>query len=128
MGEERLVEVAYAVNIREEIVRGKLKLGKEDFKSLYELVDQAMLSVYGLGLKDADLVKRLSEVLGPENARRYVDAMNKLYGKATGARRTPVVLSWHRTVLKYARESDEVLSKIGVSLMKVEVLEKIARR
>ncbi|WP_048163038.1 DUF4350 domain-containing protein [Thermogladius calderae] len=128
MGEERLVEVAYAANIREEIVRGKLKLGKEDFKSLYELVDQVMLSVYGLGLKDADLVKRLSEVTGPEKARRYVDAMNKLYGKATGARRTPIVLSWHRTVLKYARESDEVLSKIGVSLMRVEVLEKIARR
>ena len=127
MSEEKLVEVAYAENILEEIEKGKLKLGREDFKSLYEIVDSVMQSVYGLSLRDEELERRLSLLLGDEKARRYLESMNKLYDKAVGLRRTPIVLSWSRVVAKYVRESEEVLLKVGASLLRVEVLEKLAR-
>jgi hypothetical protein len=127
MSEEKLVEVAYAENILEEIEKGKLKLGREDFKSLYEIVDSVMRDVYGLSLRDEELERRLSLLLGDEKARRYLESMNKLYDKAVGLRRTPIVLSWSRVVAKYVRESEEVLSKVGASLLRVEVLEKLAR-
>jgi hypothetical protein len=86
-----------------------------------------MQSVYGLRLRDEELERRLSLLLGDEKARRYLESMNKLYDKAVGLRRTPIVLSWSRVVTKYVRESEEVLSKVGVSLMRVEIVEKLAR-
>ena len=127
MSEEKLVEVAYAGNILKEIEKGKLKLGREDFKSLYEIVDSVMRDVYGLSLRDKELERRLSLLLGDEKARRYLKSMNKLYDKAVGLSRTPIVLSWSRVVTKYIRDSEEVLSKVGASLMRVEVVEKLAR-
>ncbi|WP_440059143.1 hypothetical protein ACSU1N_04980 [Thermogladius sp. 4427co] len=120
-------EVGYARDIRDAILSGRLKLSSEDFKKLYEIVDNIMLSTYGRSLRDPTLERILSAVVESRRARKYLNSMNRLYSRSTGASMWPIVLSWNRTTRKYLRETEEILSRIGYSLLKMEVLTKITR-
>lgn len=128
LSETREVEVYLTGELVSEVARGKYKLTKQDFISLCEIVDTCLRYSIGCSLFEEAAVTTLSKYVGAELARKYVEEMNKLYQKALGKRRLPIVFSWHRTTVKYIKKSNEVLSSIGVSLEAEKGYEYIAMR
>lgn len=110
------VELFVSADLLNAISKGKYKLARSDFVSLYEIVDTYLKYALGQGLLEEGIVDLLSKYVKREKALKYVRNMNKLYYKAKGKRRLPLVLSWHRTVEKYLKLSEEILKTIGFSL------------
>jgi len=124
------VRVIVDTPVRKGIIGKKLKLGKEDFVALYELVDSVLKKTIGKGLKEPEIVRVLSSISGIDTrkAEKYVRDMNALYTKATRGGLRPLILSWNRKVKSLIRESDEILSKLGAALTKGEGVEKVLRK
>lgn len=113
--EQREVEVYLTGELRDTVMRDKVSLDKEDFTNLFELVDSVVRLTYGIGLCDPDAVKMIP--IG-DSGSRYVRDMCRLYDKASGRKRLPIVLSWNRTTRKMIKRSDEFLKSMGQSLTK----------
>ena len=113
--EQREVEVYLTGELRDTVMRGRVSLDKGDFTKLFELVDSVVRLTYGVGLCDPDAAKVLP--VG-DSGSRYVRDMCRLYDKASGRRRLPIVLSWNRTTRRMIRRSDEFLKSMGQSLTK----------
>lgn len=109
-------EYFVTADIRNAIIGGKIKLGKDDFIKLYNMVDAVLKSIMGIGLGDQKAVDILKGVLGDREAIKFVKDMNKLYLKALGKKRLPIVFSWGRIVEKRLRVCENMLKALGVSL------------
>jgi len=124
------VQVMVDTPVRREIIGKKLKLGKNDFAALYELVDSVLKKSVGKGLRDPGITQVLSSISGIDVRRveKYVRDMNRLYVKATRGGLRPLVLSWNRKVRSLIRESDDLLSRLGAALTRGEGVEKALRK
>ncbi|MEM2004822.1 MAG: hypothetical protein QW705_03415 [Zestosphaera sp.] len=123
--EQKEVELYLTGELRDTVMRGKVSLDKGDFTKLFELVDSAVRLTYGVGLCETDAVKVLP--VG-DSGGRYVRDMCRLYAKASGRRRLPIVLSWNRTTKKMIRRSEEFLKTMGQSLTKERGVEYVLLR
>ncbi len=123
------VDVIVDTPVRRGIVEGKIKLTKEDFLPLYELVDSALRRSFGFGLGDPAAIPRLAQATGLDEdfLRRYVDRMNSLSLKLRKRKFFPIVLSWNRTMKKLINDSNELLSRLGASLYEKKVEELLRR-
>lgn len=119
------VDVIIDTPVRRSIVEGKIKLTKDDFLPLYELVDSVLRRSLGFGLGDPAAIPRLAHATGlsEDFLRKYVDKMNSLSFKLRKKKLFPVVLSWNRTMKKLISDSNELLSKLGASLYEKKVEE-----
>lgn len=126
--ETREVEVFTTADVISSVISGKYKLTKKDFISLYEIVNYYLKYACGCSLDEASSADVLSRYVGTGKASHYVKNMNKLYMKATGRRKLPIVFSWGRVVKRYVKESEEVLRSIGYSLEAEKGYEYIAMR
>lgn len=111
--EQKEIESYITGSIREAIVRGKIKLTKNDFITLFTIVNNVTKILYGMDLCSDGLINVVPRV---ENVNRYVMDMCKLYRKATKGGFTPVVISWNRTTFKMLRRSEEFLKLVGQSI------------
>ncbi|MEM3980199.1 MAG: hypothetical protein QXF79_02960 [Ignisphaera sp.] len=125
IGEQKEVEIYLTEELRDSVIRGRISLDKQDFISLFELVDSAVRLTYGVGLCDPDAHKVLQ--LG-RDADRYARDMCRLYAKASGRKRLPIVLSWNRTTKKMIKRSEEFLKTMGYSLAKEKGVEYLLLR
>ncbi|MDK6028812.1 hypothetical protein QPL79_05495 [Ignisphaera sp. 4213-co] len=113
LDEQREVEVFATGDVREAILKGKIKLGKQDFLNLFTIVNTVTQLVYGVELCNP----RLFELIpSREYVKRYVNRMCKLRKKASEGGFLPIVFSWSRTTAKMVRESEEFLSLLGQSI------------
>lgn len=111
--EQREIESFATGDVREAILRGKIRLAKQDFITLFSLVNTVTQTIYGFGLCDERL---LSVVPRKETIEKYLNKMCRLYEKALGRGFLPIVLSWNRTTMRMIRESEEFLSMLGQSI------------
>ncbi len=118
---ERVVSRDYftLADLREEILAGRVGLGKEDFITLYEIVNEVFKDVVGVPLSDERLINVLtSRGLDPVKARRFWKRMNGAYSKARKRFGFSPVIMWGRLVKKSIAECEEVLNAVGTSLLK----------
>lgn len=117
MDEVREVEHLVTGDIINAITKGKYRLERKDFISLYEIVDNTLNYALGCSLSDPGVLNILARYIGEEPARRYVRNMTRLYMKATGRSRLPLVISWSRVVKKHIEESEKIFNSIGLTLL-----------
>ncbi|MEM2444354.1 MAG: hypothetical protein QXK56_03830 [Sulfolobales archaeon] len=123
--EQREVELYLTGELRDTVLKGRVSLDKGDFTKLFELVDSVVRLTYGVGLCDPDASKVLPQLQSDSN---YARDMCRLYAKASGRRRLPIVLSWNRTTKKMIERSDEFLKAMGQSLTKERGVEYVLLR
>ncbi|MGC8983048.1 MAG: hypothetical protein ACP5KA_04765 [Desulfurococcaceae archaeon] len=130
--EQKELEAYLTADLISAIASGRYRFDREDFASLYEIVDTHLRHSCRVGLEDPDgLVRVLSGRVEPGKLgkyRKYAEKMNKLYQKALGRKRLPLILSWHRTTKKFMKISEEVLSAVGASLAEERGYEYIAMK
>lgn len=126
MAEQSETEVFIAADLRSSIERGTVKLGPKDFVNLYSMVDAITTSILGVGLGDESFPKILGGYVGEERAASYWSFMNRIYRRASGASRTPIVVLWGRTTRRALKWSEEVLSALGASLEEGVGIERLA--
>lgn len=106
-------------DLREKILAGRVSLGKEDFITLYEIVNEVFKDVVGVPLSDERLINVLtSRGLDPVKARKFWKRMNGTYSKARKRFGFPPIIMWGRLVKKRIAECEEVLNAVGTSLLK----------
>ncbi|MEM0026469.1 MAG: hypothetical protein QXT53_00850 [Ignisphaera sp.] len=111
--EQREIESFVTGDLRDAILRGKIRLSKQDFITLFSIVDTVTQTVYGLELCD----ERLLNVIPKRDvAEKYLNRMCRLYKKALGRSFLPLVLSWNKTIARMIRESEEFLSMLGQTI------------
>ena len=118
---ERVISKDYftLADLREEILAGRVSLGKEDFMTLYEIVNEVFKDVVGVPLSDEKLINVLtSRGLDSVKARRFWKRMNSTYSKARKRFGLPPIIMWGRLVKKSIAECEEVLNAVGTSLLK----------
>ncbi|PUA33685.1 MAG: hypothetical protein B7O98_04535 [Zestosphaera tikiterensis] len=114
--EQSEVELFATSDIRNAVLAGRVKLGKEDFIKLYDMVNSVLVGVAGVELSDEKALQLLSKAVGAEASLKYFKEMNKLYVKVKKRKLLPIVLSWDRRVRKLITQSEEVLKALGTSL------------
>ena len=106
-------------NLVDEVISGRIKLGKQDFIELYEIIDEILRSSVGVPLNSKEAVSVLvSRGVDPEKARNFWSSMNKTYLKAKKRFGFPPVIMWGRKVRRSVIECEEVLNTLGTSLFK----------
>lgn len=125
ISEQKEVEIYLTGELRDSVMRGRISLDKQDFARLYELVDSAVRLTYGVGLCDPEVHKMIP--LG-KDLDRYVRDMCRLYAKALGRKRLPIVFSWNRTTKKMIKRSNDFLKAMGHSLAKEKGVEYVLLR
>lgn len=100
------------------------ELRKEDFISLYNMINLAISSSTGLALNSKDLAPVLaSRGIDKAKAEDFVKYMNKYYMKATGRSWWPPIVLWGRVTRRAIAMSEEILNKLGYSIMEVRGFE-----
>ncbi|MEM2039482.1 MAG: hypothetical protein QXN79_03185 [Zestosphaera sp.] len=106
-------------NLADEVISGKITLGKQDFIELYEIVDEIFRNSVGVPLNSGEVVSILvSRGVDPEKARDFWSSINRTYLKAKKKLAFPPVLMWGRKVRKSIIECEEILNVLGTSLLK----------
>jgi hypothetical protein len=105
------------------------KITKQDFITLYNMVNSTIKNLTGSSLEDPQLPQVL-ETLGInlEEAVRFKDFMVKYYRRATGRTIWPPVVLWGRVTRKAILLSEEILEPLGVSMTTPSRLELIIER
>jgi hypothetical protein len=118
---EKIISKDYftLADLREKILAERVSLGKEDFITLYEIVNEVFKDVVGVPLSDERLINVLtSRGLDPVKARKFWKGMNGTYSKARKRFGFPPIIMWGRLVKKRIAECEEVLNSVGTSLLK----------
>lgn len=126
MAEQPEADIFIAADLRSSIERGTIKLGPKDFVNLYNMVSMIAASILGVGLDDESFPKLLGRYVSEERAVSYWRFMNRIYRRASGASRTPVVVLWGRITRRALSWSEEILSALGASLGEEVGIEKLA--
>lgn len=106
-------------NLVDEVISGKIKLGKQDFIELYEVVDEIFRSSVGVPLNSKEAISVLvSRGVDPRKAGSFWSSMNKTYLKAKKRFGFPPIIMWGRKVRRSIIECEEVLNTLGTSLFK----------
>lgn len=100
------------------------QLRKEDFISLYNMINMIISSSTGSTLHSSDVVPLLvSRGIEKEKAESFVRYMNKYYARAIGKSWWPPIVLWGRTTRKAISMSEEVMNALGYSIMDVRGFE-----
>ncbi len=112
------IDVIVDTQIRRALLNKKIKLTKNDFIALYEVMDQVIGKTVGVKMNEIDNVIKIFIANGIDEkvARQYVNDMNRLYIKITKKKIRPIVLSWNRKISKMIKLSEMVLNKFGSTL------------
>jgi len=90
------------------------KLSAQDYISVYIALDNLIQLVWGLRLEDPRVLDNLTVLLGDrEKASKMLQWIRRLYLKASGRSRLPLVLSWSRAVKKLVEIVEEISDKIS---------------
>lgn len=104
-------------------------LTREDFITLYNLVDTTLKTVVGVSLEDPQLPTVLQSIgLDRDAVEKYRNYMVKYYRRATGRSIWPPIVLWGRVTRKAIVMSESILSPLGASLMTLSRLERIEER
>ena len=105
------------------------KITKQDFITLYNMVNSTIKNLTGSSLEDPQLPQVL-EMLGINlvEAVRFKDFMVKYYRRATGRTIWPPVVLWGRVTRKAILLSEKILEPLGVSMTTPSRLELIIER
>ena len=118
LGEVSEVEYFVTADIRNAIMRGAISLDKYDFIRLFTIVDTILKAVYGCSLCSSEAEVYIAKALNSyRDSKRFVERMCRLYRKASRGGILPIVLSWHRVVMRSIKDCERVLKALGVSLM-----------
>lgn len=123
--EQKEIESFVTGDLRDAILRGRIKLSKQDFVTLFSIVNTVTQTLYGIELCDEKL---LSVVPKRDVAEKYLSRMCRLYKKALGRSFLPIVFSWNRTTARMIRESEEFLSLLGQTISGEKGVEYILMR
>ncbi|ADV64660.1 hypothetical protein [Desulfurococcus mucosus] len=109
-------DISVFESTRGKIIRGKERLGKRDFLNVYWLADQVSSIVLGVKLSDPGFVERAAGFMGRDEAASYWDYMNKLYRKAAGVSRRPLIVRWHRETSRAYGMTEKMITALSKSL------------
>lgn len=106
-------------SLANEVISGRVSLGKQDFIELYEIVDEILKSSVGAPLNSKEVVNILvSRGVDPKKAKKFWSSMNKTYSKAKKKFGFPPILMWGRKVKKSIVICEEILNVLGTSLLR----------
>jgi hypothetical protein len=106
-------EVGVFKEIKRGVIRGKVKLGREDFVDIYRVLDDLSLMVWGVHFNDSRALEELSKLLGDyKRARKTWLRAIKVYNKVLGRRPLPIVISWRREIERLIDLTDELVAKL----------------
>lgn len=110
-------EVGVFAELKKSILRTKVKLSKQDFIAICQTLD-VMLTLYsGYSLWSDNALNILSDLLGDrEKAYRELKWIYRLYRKAFGESRLPLIVLWGRATKRLVSIVDEVGKRIGEKL------------
>lgn len=112
------IDVIVDTQIRRSLLGKKIKLTKNDFIALYEVMDQVITKTVGVKMSEHDNMVKVLVANGIDEkvAKRYVNDMNKLYIKITKKKFRPIIFSWNRKISEMIKLSETVLNKFGSTL------------
>ncbi|MEM2021974.1 MAG: hypothetical protein QXP80_07100 [Zestosphaera sp.] len=117
--EVKSMEYFTAAALRDQIIEGKVSLGKQDFIELYEIIDKILKDSLGVTLSDGKVVDILTaRGVDAVKARKFWSSMNRTYLKARKRFSFPPVVMWGRRVEKSVEACEEILNVLGTSLLK----------
>ena len=104
------IDVIVDTQIRRTLLGKKIKLAKNDFIALYEVMDQVISKTVGVKMNEHDNMVKILIANGVEEkvAKQYVNDMNRLYIKITKKKFRPIIFSWNRKVSKMIKLSEIV--------------------
>jgi hypothetical protein len=106
-------EIGVFKEIKRGVIRGKVKLGREDFIDIYRVLDDLSLMVWGVHFNDSRALEELSKLLGDyKRARKIWLRAIKVYNKALERKPFPVVVSWRREIERLIDLTDELIAKL----------------
>jgi hypothetical protein len=106
-------EIGVFKEIKRGVIRGKVRLGKEDFIDIYRVLDDLSLMVWGVHFNDSRALEELSRLLGDyKRARKIWLRAIKVYNKALERKPFPVVVSWRREIERLIDLTDELIAKL----------------
>lgn len=112
------VDVIVDTQIRRTLLGKKIKVSKNDFIALYEVMDQVIMKTVGVGISEPDAIRMLiTHGIEEKMAKKYVNDMNKLYMKITKRKFRPIVISWNKKITEMIKLSEKVLNTFGSTLI-----------
>ncbi|MFN3268584.1 MAG: hypothetical protein ACK416_04925, partial [Zestosphaera sp.] len=117
--EVKSIDYFTTATLRDQVIKGKVSLSKQDFIELYEVVNEIFRNSLGIPLSDGRVVSILvARGVDAMRAREFWSSMNKTYLKARKKFSFPPVLMWSRKVRKSVEDCEEILNVLGTSLLK----------
>ncbi|MEO3993237.1 MAG: hypothetical protein QN229_02860 [Desulfurococcaceae archaeon TW002] len=117
--EVKNIEYFTTATLRDQIIKDKVSLSKQDFIELYEVVNEIFRNSLGVSLSDGRVVSILvARGVDDVKARKFWSSMNKTYLKARKKFSFPPTLMWGRKVKKSVKDCEEILNVLGTSLLK----------
>jgi hypothetical protein len=112
------VDVIVDTQIRRTLLGKKIKVSKNDFIALYEVMDQVIMKTVGVRISEPDAIRMLiTHGIEEKMAKKYVNDMNKLYMKITKRKFRPIVISWNKKITEMIKLSEKVLNTFGSTLI-----------
>jgi hypothetical protein len=106
-------EVGVFKEIKRGVIRGEVRLGREDFVDIYRVLDDLSLMVWGVHFNDSRALEELSKLLGDyKRARKIWLRAIKVYNKALERKPFPIVVSWRREIERLIDLTDELIAKL----------------
>jgi hypothetical protein len=106
-------EVGVFKEIKRGVIRGEVRLGREDFIDIYRVLDDLSLMVWGVHFNDSRALEELSKLLGDyKRARKIWLRAIKVYNKALERKPFPIVVSWRREIERLIDLTDELIAKL----------------
>lgn len=111
--EQREEEIGIFAELRKDVFTRKIKPTARDYISVYSVLDEVAQLLWSARFEDPVSLEKLGELLGDrERAVKTWTWSVKLYMKASGRRRLPIVLFWGRAVEKLVEFTSEFLEKL----------------
>jgi hypothetical protein len=114
---------------RRHLVSHGAKLTKQDFITLYDMVNTILRSTTGSTLEDPQLPSVLEAIgVSRGEAEAFRGFMVKYYRRATGKTLWPPLVMWGRITRKAIMMCEKILEPLGASITRPSKLELIAER
>lgn len=110
-------EIGVFAEVRKNVLSGKVKLSKQDFVAICQTLDTMLILYSGYSLWSDNALNILSDLLGDrEKVYRELKWISRLYRKAVGKSRLPLVVFWGRSTRRLVNIVNDVGKRIGERL------------
>jgi len=107
-------ELGVFVELKKSVLARVVKLTAQDYVGVYSVLDNLSQLVWGLRFENPEIQVKLGELLGdPRRAEKIWLWIRKLYLKATGRSKLPIVLFWSRAVKRLVEFVEEISKKLS---------------